>query len=148
MLRKTPPDTVIIARRTAAAVLNMFCSQTLGMGTMAEKFHGDRDEDWAVVDESEIRALKHGTLVATVTFCPKGATLSIPDPKLLANRKHRYDFNPGEFGFHHRMMNYRKEVEPYVILEPVPENIPGLHAAVRPQVRGLQHGKPNVRRSV
>lgn len=148
MLKKTPADSVIIARRTAAAVLNMFVMQTLGMGTMAHKFHGDRDEDWAVVDVSEIRALKHGDLVATVTFGGEGATLAIPDPRLLATRKHRSDFNPIDFGFHPRVMNWRKEMEPYVIVAPVPDNVHGLHLPVHHRQRALQHGKVNVRRSV
>lgn len=148
MPEKTAPTPVIIARRTAAAVLNQFCAHTLGMGTMAEKFHGDYDEEWAVIDVREIKALKHNELVATVTFGSNGATLSIPEPSRLAQRKHRSEFRPKDFGFQQRAMNWRKEMEPYLIVEAVPDSIPGLHAPVYARRRGLQAGKPGVRRSV
>lgn len=128
-------------------MLNQFCSHTLGMGTMAEKFHGDYDEEWAVIDVREIKALKHGELVAVVSFGSKGATLSIPEPRRLANLQHRGDFNPAEYGFKKRQMNWRKEMDDYVITEAVPDSIPGLHTAVRPAKRGLKHGKPKVIRS-
>jgi hypothetical protein len=143
---KATPPPVLIARRTAAAVLNAFCMHTLGMGTMAEKFHGDDDDDWAVKDISEIKALKHGELVATVVL-GKQATLSIPDPRRLANLQHRGDFNPAEYGFKKRQMNWRKEMDDYVITEAIPDSIPGLYTQAQPHRRGLKHGKPKVIRS-
>lgn len=145
-----PSITVLITRRTAAAVLNQFVQQTLGMGTMAEVFRGDRDEEWAVVDEWEIRAIKHGQLAAVVYFEKPGqARIAILDPRRLAKPKHGSAFNPQEFGFQPRVMNWRQECEPYQIIEPIPEVIPGLEAPEKPRRRrGLQYFKPKIIRSV
>jgi hypothetical protein len=139
---------VIVARRKAAAVLNDLCMHVLGMGTMAEKFHGDRDEDWAVIDISEIKALKHGELVAILELTREHALVSIPEPERLANRAHRYEFNPKDFGFMPRKMNWRKEMEPYLLTISIPENIPGLMAPVQPIRKAAVVGPPRAKRSL
>lgn len=143
MSKPAPATPVLIARRKAAATLNNFVLNVLGMGTMAEKFIGDRDNDWAAIDQSEIRALKNGKLVAVVELHnDERATLVIPDARLLANRKHQYDFKPREYGFGPQPMNWRKEKEPYQVSVEIPQDIPGLLKRQKPQRRSPMHRDP------
>lgn len=146
MLRNTPPSAVLIARRKAAAVLNMLCIETLQMGTMAERFNGDADDDWACIDESAVRAIRNQQLVALVELSGETARVEIPNARRLANRKHANDFNPAEVGFGPQALNWRQDREPYVFTVPIPESIPGLHAPQKPVPREMLAGKINVRR--
>lgn len=146
MQGNTEATPVLIARRKAAAVLNHFVRETLGMGTMGERFNGDADDDWAVIDESEIKALRYGRLVAIVTLRGDTAILAIPEERRLAIPKHQADFNAREFGFMPRKMNWRKEREPYLITLPIPDSIPGLFAPKRPVPAELRVNKVHVRR--
>jgi hypothetical protein len=126
--------------------LNSLCRDTLGMGTMAEVFNGDVNDDWACIDESNVRAVKNGALVATVTFQGDIATLEIPDAMRLANLQHRPDFQPHEYGFGPQPMDWLKRKEPYVIDVPLPEHIPGLLAPQRDVPREQRIGAVGVRR--
>lgn len=146
MQTKVDPTPALVARRKAAAVLNSFVLDVLGMGTMAELFNGDNDDDWACVDASRVRAIRHGNLVATVEFEDDMARLEIPEARNLANRKHQFDFHPHEFGFGPQPMDWLQRREPYVIQVPVPESIPGLYRPKQATPRDQATGKPEVRR--
>lgn len=116
------------------------------MGTMAEVFNGDADDDWACIDERQVRAIRHGSLVATVTLEGDLARLEIPDAMRLANRQHQADFMPHEFGFGPQPMDWLQRKEPYVIEIPLPENIPGLSAPKREVPREQRLGQVKTRR--
>ena len=137
----------IIARRKAAYVLNEICREA-ELGTLAEKFNSDNPDEWAVVDDRELRAIKHGRVVAEVVLETSQALVSIEKPEGLVRMKHWSDFDPAAHGFGPQKYNWMKEPLPYRITVQIPDDLQGLNAPMRRVPRQPSARKFNVKRSL
>lgn len=90
-------EPALITRRKAAHALNVLVKE-LGLGTLGRVFIADRDEDWAVVSEEQVRALGEGRVIAEVWLDGTIADVRVPDAYDLARPEHQMEFQPWEYG--------------------------------------------------
>jgi len=119
----------LVTARKAAHGLNQLIGE-LGLGNLGERFLGDNPEDWAVVDEGEVKCLKYGKHVADVYFYGTDRLtieIVVPDLYMLVRQQHIRDFQPQDYGMAvqtaHDIFGYK--IDPDIRAEwELPDDIP------------------------
>jgi hypothetical protein len=87
----------LITRRKAAAAMNALTTE-LQLGSLAVRFDGDADQDWAVHDDTFVVAMKDGERVATVSLSAGMVNIEVEDAYLLVRHNHLKEFDPYTYG--------------------------------------------------
>ena len=83
------------SRMAAAAMIELV--KHLQIGNLAKRFDGDNPAHWLVVDETEVRCIDRGELVATLYTVAEGkTTIVVENAYSLIRPNHVSDFNPRE----------------------------------------------------
>lgn len=138
------------ARRKAAYVMNMFC-RTLGLGSMAELFDAEYDEEWIVVHMGHIKCLKNKKLVSEVWIVDGVAEAVVSDAFMLIRSEHLKDFRPEQYDIEiKKSRDFTGEKDPDLTMTGfmLPESIPGLDDPPQPRPRIPRAIPPKVIRSL
>lgn len=85
----------------AAQALNLLAKE-IGLGNMAIRWQGSDPEQWVVKDNTDIRAIHHGRVVANVNLTPTDnafiAALAVNDCRDIIRDDHVVDFDPSLYG--------------------------------------------------
>jgi hypothetical protein len=84
---------VLQITRKCAYYMNMTCKE-FELGNQAEHFDGENPNDWAVVNESEIRCLKNGKFVADIFIEGETIEIIIPDNFMIIRAEHLGEYDP------------------------------------------------------
>lgn len=110
-------DDPLIIARLIAYVLNDVCKE-LRLGNLAERFHGDQAEDWAVHSPHHVVIIKHGKGIGEATIDSPNVQIVIPDNRMLVRHEHQDAYNPADYGIIENIAeDWKGEKQPDLVID-------------------------------